>query len=330
MPRARALLGGVKLPPQARIFVARHTEAVGAALVERLRRRGYTNVLTAGPQQLDLRDKAALAAFFERELPDYVLFSSTKVDGGLLDAMCPAQWLHDNLSVAMNLIHVSYLYEVEKLLHVGHNQVPFELSPAFSETAALWSELIEEMDRSCAVVRIAATELCDSYRAQYGCDFVSAVSVGPYGPGINFDSERRYVIPAVLRDMLRAKALNLPSLTLSGAGETRCELFYIEDLADACLSLLQSHSVPGAVRLEPGESPTLRELAYTVKGVVGFAGRLDFVQPARPHVPGAPLDVRASRNKVWPACVPLEQGVQSTLDWLLGAAGPDRKTTVHD
>ena len=316
-------------PPHAKIFVARHTEAVGAALVSRLQRRGYTNVLTADPQRLDLRDKAALSAFFERELPDYVLFSTAKVDGGLLDAMYPAERLHDNLSVAMNLIHTSYLYEVEKLLHIGHSQVPFELAPP-ATGAGLWSDLLEEMDRACAVVRIAATELCDSYRAQYGCDFVSAVSAGPYGPGINFDSERRYVIPSVLRDMLRAKELGLSGLTLLGAGTTRCELFYIEDLADACLALLQGDSEPGAVRLEPAESPTLRELAHVIKGVVGFAGQLDFAFTAEPCASRTLLDVQPNRNEVWQTHTPLQEGIQSTLDWFLGNAGPTSKSIIFD
>ncbi len=315
-------------PRHAKIFVARHTEPVGAALLKRLEGRGYTNVLTAPPQDLDLRDKVALAVFFERELPDYVLFSTAKMDGGLLDAMYPAQWLHDNLSVAMNLIHASYLYEVEKLLYVGHGQVPFELLPDTSEMASLWSDLVGEMDRACDVVRIAATELCDSYRIQYGCDFVSAVFAGPYGPGIHFDSERRHVIPSVLRDMLRAKELNLPGLTVPGAEGTRCQLFYIEDLADACLSLLYSHSGPGAVRLEPAESPTLCELAQTIKGLVGFAGQLDFTLAAQPHQHPVGLDAQVSKREIWQARTSLEDGLRSTLNWLLAATVPPLKSTA--
>ena len=311
----------MKLPLDAKIYVTGHQELIGAALLRKLEGLGYRNVVTRTGTELDLRDQEAVNAFFEQELPDYVFLAATRLGSLLGDALSPAQSLYDNLLIAANVIHASYLYEVEKLLNVGCNYACLELCPTPLQDEALLSGLLEETNRSYAVARIAAIELCDSYRAQYGCDFVSVLSANLYGPGDAFHLPSvqvpcGQVIPALLRELLSAKEANRPAARIGGGAAARYEFLYVDDLADACLFLIEHFSEPGPINVGPGEDVTLQELSAVLKAVVGYGGELAF-EAGRLGGASNPSKIAKIQGAGWKAKTPLRDGVRSTLDWYL-------------
>jgi len=303
------------LAPDTKIFVAEAGGFVGQAIVRRLGELGYHNVARA-EGGLDLREKDQVNAFFERELPDYVFVPSVRVGGSVTDSMYPAQWLRDNLMVMTNVIHASYLYDVEKLLCLDCSSTYADLGALPLDVSYLQAELLEETQRVCTVVSHTTAELCDSYRRQYGCDFVSAVFSSLYGPSAGQDLQRSNVVFALLRDLLHARELGAPSVRWPGGTWSR-DLLYVGDMADACLFLAQQPAGAGAVHVGSGALTSLHDLADAVKAAVGYTGSFE-VDPRVPHLPARGAfggDMLHARG--WSAATSLRAGLDETYHWYL-------------
>jgi GDP-L-fucose synthase len=305
------------LNPQTRIYVAGHRGMVGGALVQRLRAAGYTELLTATHAQLDLRDQAAVNAFFERERPEVVLLAAARVGGILANSTRPAEFLYDNLMIGSNVIHAAHQVGVRKLLNLGSSCIYPKLAPQPLKEEYLLTGPLEETNRAYAVAKIAAIELCDHYRTQYGADFISAMPTNLYGPGDNFDLNSSHVMPALMRKMVEAKEQGHSSVEVWGSGTPLREFLHVDDLADACLHLLQHVSRPGPINVGTGTDLSIRALAELIAQLVGFTGELVFDASKPDGTPRKLMDVSLLRSLGWEARIPLRQGVQQTLDWFL-------------
>ncbi|WP_019587343.1 GDP-L-fucose synthase family protein [Deinococcus apachensis] len=302
-----------------KIYVAGHRGMVGSAVVRRLQAEGYTNLVTRGSRELDLRNQAAVNDFFAGERPDIVVLAAARVGGILANSTYPAQFLYDNLTIAANVIHAAHENGVSKLLNLGSSCIYPRMAPQPLQETALLTGPLEETNRAYAVAKIAAIELCDHYRTQYGDDFISAMPTNLYGPGDNFDLQGSHVLPALMRKMVDARELGAPQVEVWGSGRPMREFLYADDLADACLFLLQHVSVPGPINVGTGEDLSIRELAELIREVVGYEGELVF-DPSKPDgTPRKLLDVSRLAALGWTARTGLREGIEKTLAWYIQA-----------
>jgi GDP-L-fucose synthase len=319
-PAAPARGGGVAnggVPCDARVYVAGHRGLVGGAVLRKLENDGFCNLLTRTSRELDLRDQTAVQEFFERARPEYVILAGAKVGGILANSTRPAEFLYDNLLIASNVIHASYRYGVKKLLNLGSSCIYPRLAPQPLKEEYLLTGPLEETNRTYAVAKIAAIELCDSYRKQYGCDFVSAMPTNLYGPGDNFDLQSSHVLPALLRKMHEAKECGEASVTAWGTGTPRREFLYVDDLADASLFILENVSRPGPMNVGVGKDITIRELAELIKDVVGYRGQIEFDTTKPDGTPRKLMDVSRLSNLGWTPRTGLREGIQKTYNWYI-------------
>lgn len=307
----------MSLPSDAKIFVAEHRGFVGQSIVRKLQRLGYHNITTREARELDLREKDQVHAFFEKELPDYVFVSSVKVEGPVRDAIYPAQWLHDNLLVMANTIHAAYLYDVEKLVCIDCSSTYADLGALPRTMSYLQAELIEETQRVCTVVSQTTTELCDSYRRQYGCDFVSAVFSSLYGPPLGGSGQRSSVVLALLHDMQRAKETGQAAVRWPSDDRWCRDLLYADDMADACLFLAGQVSEAGAIHVGGGHTWSLVDLAEAVKAVMGYEGRFEIDPGAARLPPRGAFAGDMLHARGWSATTPLHVGIRQTYRWYL-------------
>jgi GDP-L-fucose synthase len=305
------------LPPDAPVFVAGHRGMVGGAVLRLLRARGHERLLVRTRAELDLRDAAAVDAFFAREKPAYVVLAAAKVGGILANATYPADFLTENLAIAHSVIGAAHRHGVVKLLNLGSSCIYPRLAPQPIREESLLTGPLEETNRAYAVAKIVAIELCDQYRAQHGDDFISAMPTNLYGPGDNFDLEKSHVIPALLRKFDDAKRAAAPSVTLWGTGQPRREFLHVNDLAEACLLLLESFSGPGPINVGTGEDLPIAELAAMVADVVGFRGRVEWDASKPDGTPRKLLDVGRLRALGFRPQVGLREGLESTYAWYL-------------
>jgi GDP-L-fucose synthase len=316
------------LPKDARIFVAGHNGMVGSALVRRLAADGFTTLLTRGSRELDLRDQSQVNAFFAAEKPEYVFLAAAKVGGILANATYPADFLFDNLAIAQNVIHAAFRTGVKKLLNLGSSCIYPRLAPQPIREDALLTGPLEPTNRAYAVAKIAAIELCDSYRTQHGCDFISAMPTNLYGPGDNFDLQKAHVMPALMRKMVEAKEAKLPSVEIWGTGAPLREFLYVEDLAEAALFLMEHFSAPGPINVGTGVDLTIKALAELIREVVGYPGALSWNSSKPDGTPRKLLDVSKLTALGWSAKVPLREGLERTLRWYLATPREARRTDV--
>jgi GDP-L-fucose synthase len=305
----------------AKIYVAGHSGLVGSAIVRKLYASGCDNIITRlitrPSSALDLRDQGAVTGFFARERPDYVILAAAKVGGILANSSYPAEFIYDNLMIATNVIHASHTHGVKKLLNLGSSCIYPKLAPQPLKEDYLLSGPLEPTNRAYAVAKIAAVELCDHYRSQYGCDFISAMPTNLYGPGDNFDLLSSHVLPALMRKMHEAKRAKSPTVEIWGSGKPMREFMYIEDMADACLFLMRSFSEPGPINVGTGKDLSIRDLALLIKDVVGYGGDLVFDSSKPDGTPRKLLDVSRLREAGWSAKVDLQEGVGRTYEWFL-------------
>jgi GDP-L-fucose synthase len=301
----------------ARLFVAGHRGLVGGAVLAKLRGEGFTNLITRTSSELDLRNQALVGEFFEREQPEYVVLAAAKVGGILANSTYPAEFLYDNLTIAVNVINASYQHGVRKLLNLGSSCIYPRLAPQPLREEYLLTGPLEETNRAYAVAKIAAIELCDSYRKQYGRDFVSAMPTNLYGPGDNFDLESSHVLPALLRKMHEAKVDNRPTVTVWGTGTPRREFLYVDDLADACLFILDNVSESGPINIGVGRDISIRELAELIKDIVGYQGELKFDSSKPDGTPRKLMDVSRLEDLGWAARTGIHEGITRTYSWFL-------------
>ena len=305
------------LRPDTKVYLAGHRGLVGSAILRRLEAEGYRNVVTRTHAELDLTDQAATRAFFEAERPEVVILAAAKVGGIVANRDAPVDFLHRNLDIASNVIASSYAVGVRKLLNLGSSCIYPKHAPQPLREDALLTGPLEPTNRAYAIAKIAAIELCDAYRAQYGADFVSAMPTNLYGPGDHFDLTTSHVLPALLRKAHEAKVAGAASMEVWGSGTPRREFLYVDDLADAALFLLEHVSEPGPINVGTGVDLTIRELAETILDVVGFDGDLTFDRSKPDGTPRKQLDVSKLRDLGWTASTGLREGLERTYAWYL-------------
>jgi GDP-L-fucose synthase len=307
----------------AKVYVAGHRGLVGSAIVRRLEAEGYTNLVTRTSAQLDLRDQAAVQAFFAQERPELVFLAAAKVGGILANSSFPAQFIYDNTMIAMNVINAAHDHGVRKLLNLGSSCIYPRLAEQPLREAALLTGPLEETNRAYAVAKIAAIELCDAYRTQYGDDFVSAMPTNLYGPGDNFDLQGSHVLPALLRKVVEAKERSADAVEIWGSGTPLREFLCVGDLAEACLFIVRNVSMPGPINVGTGQDVTIRELADVIADVVGYQGSFRYDATKPDGTPRKLMDVSLLASQGWTASTGLRQGIERTLAWYLANRAPD-------
>jgi len=304
----------------ARVYVAGHRGLVGSALVRRLRAEGFDNLLTATRQELDLRDQAAVDAWFAARRPEYVFLVAGTVGGILANSTRPAEFLYDNLMIHGTVVHAAHRHGTRRLLYLGSSCIyPRESEQPIREEALLTGRL-EPTNEWYAIAKIAGIKLCQAYRRQYGSDFISAMPTNLYGPGDNFDLESSHVLPAMIRKFHDAKVEGRSAVTVWGSGTPRREFLHVDDLADACLFLMRRYDAEEHVNVGTGEDLSIRELAELVRDLVapGVGIELDATKPD--GMPRKLLDVSRLHELGWRHRIGLREGIESTYAWYLEAA----------
>ena len=303
------------LPPTARIFVAGHRGLVGSAILRRLRAAGFESVLTASRDQLDLRDQAAVTYWFRANRPEYVFLVAGTVGGILANSTRPAEFLYDNMMIHATVVHAAHQFAVKKLLYLGSSCIyPRDCQQPMTEEQLLTGQL-EATNAPYAIAKIAGIKLCESYRRQYGCDFISAMPTNLYGPHDNFDLTSSHVLPALIRKFHDAKVGGRDEVTIWGTGSARREFLHVDDLADACLFLMQRYDEALHINVGTGEDLSILELAEMVRAVVHPAARLVFDRTKPDGTPRKLLDVSRLHRLGWHHGVQLRDGIDSTYEW---------------
>lgn len=289
--------------------------------MRRLESDGYKNVVTRTSSELDLRDQAAVDTFFATEKPDVVILAAAKVGGILANSTYPADFLYDNLAIASNVIHSAFKYGAQKLLNLGSSCIYPKLAPQPLKEEYLLTGPLEETNRAYAIAKIAAIELCDAYRVQHGADFISAMPTNLYGPHDNFDLQNSHVLPALIRRIHEAKQGSAPHITIWGSGTPKREFLHTDDLADACIFLLQNVSEPGPINVGTGEDLTITELAHLIADVVGYRGGFEYDRSKPDGTPRKLMDVTKLAGLGWKSRIGLREGVEQTYEWFLENMG---------
>jgi GDP-L-fucose synthase len=305
------------MPSDARVFVAGHRGLVGSAVLRRLEAAGYRNVLTATREQLDLRDQSAVNHWFQANRPEYVFLVAGTVGGIMANSTRPAEFLYDNMMIHATVVHASYLYDVTKLLYLGSSCIyPRHATQPIAESELLAGPL-EPTNEPYAVAKIAGIKLCQSYRRQYGCNFISAMPTNLYGPNDNFDLESSHVLPALMAKFHHARLAGEPSVEIWGSGTAFREFLHVDDLADACLFLMERYEDEVHINVGTGDDLSIRELAETIRDVVYPTADLDFDATKPDGTPRKLLDVSRLRALGWTHTTPLREGIEATYRWYL-------------
>ncbi|RJR43437.1 MAG: GDP-L-fucose synthase [Deltaproteobacteria bacterium] len=301
----------------AKIYVAGHLGLVGGAIWRQLKARGFKNLIGRSLKDMDLRDQQAVAGFFRQEQPEYVFLAAARVGGIRANSTFPAEFIYDNLMIQANIIHQAYLNQVKKLLFLGSSCIyPKFCSQPMKEEYLLEGKL-EPTNEPYAVAKIAGIKMCQSYNRQYEANFISVMPTNLYGPGDNFDLLDSHVIPALIRRFHQAKVGGAAEVTIWGTGSPRREFLYVDDLAEACVFLMEHYNDLEIINIGTGEDLTIGELAQSVARTVGFEGRLVY-DPSYPDgTPRKLLDVSRLAAIGWLARVPLTDGLRRTYEWFL-------------
>jgi len=307
----------VHLSKSDKIFVAGHRGMVGSALVRRLEAEGFANVLKRDRSQLDLTDESAVAKFFADEPPDVVVVAAAKVGGIKANNEYPVEFLLENLRIQNNIIRSAFEAGVRKLLFLGSSCIYPKFAPQPIPETALLTGPLEPTNEAYAIAKIAGIKLCQAYAREYGATFISVMPTNLYGPNDSFDLETSHVLPALLRKAHDAKTRNENKLIVWGTGKPRREFLHVDDLASACLLLLEKYDSPEIVNIGCGEDITVRELAELICDVVGFNGELVWDATKPDGTPRKLLDITKIRALSWQPTIPLRQGIAQTYEWFL-------------
>lgn len=302
---------------KSRIFIAGHGGLVGSALVRRLTSEGFTNLLTATREQLELRDQAAVNYWFRANRPDYVIHAAGTVGGILANSTRPAEFIYDNMMMHATVVHAAHLHPVKKLLYLGSSCIyPRECTQPIDESSLLTGPL-EPTNESYAVAKIAGIKLCQAYRRQYGCNFISAMPTNLYGPNDNFDLTSSHVLPALIRRFHEAKLAGAPEVVVWGSGRPRREFLHVDDLADACLFLMRHYDADVHVNVGSGVDVTIGDLADRVRAVVYPEVPVRFDTSKPDGMPRKLLNVDCLHQLGWRHRIGLDEGIASTYGWFL-------------
>lgn len=305
--------------PESKVYVAGHRGLVGSAILRRLRGEGCENLVTRTHSELDLTDARAVNAFFEAEKPEYVFLAAAKVGGILANDSYPADFLWENLAIELNVIDASHRHGVEKLLFLGSSCIYPKFAPQPMKEEYLLTGELEPTNEPYAVAKIAGIKLCQAYDVQHGADFISVMPTNLYGPGDNFDLHTSHVLPALIRKFHEAKESGEPAVTVWGTGTPRREFLHADDLADACVYLMNEYSGSEPINVGVGEDISIKELAELVREVVGYAGEIVHDTTKPDGTPRKLLDVSKLHGLGWRAKVPLSEGIERTYAWFLGS-----------
>lgn len=297
-----------------KIYVAGHRGMVGSSIVRKLEKEGYTNITTKTSKELDLRNQQAVADFFATEKPDYVILAAAKVGGIHANNTFRADFIYENLMIEANVIHQSYVNKVQKLLFLGSSCIYPKFAPQPMREDALLTGVLEQTNEPYAIAKIAGIKLCESYRLQYGCDFISAMPTNLYGPNDNYDLNNSHVLPALIRKFHTAKKEGKDSVEIWGTGTPKREFLHVNDLADACYYLLQNYSGIELVNVGCGNDLSIGELAMIVKEVVGYEGKLHFDKTKPDGTPRKLMDVSKLSALGWSAKIGLKEGITGVYE----------------
>lgn len=294
----------------AKIYVAGHRGMVGSAIYRKLVKEGYSNLITRTSAELDLRDQQAVADFFSLEKPDYVFLAAAKVGGIIANNTYRADFLYENLAIQNNVIHQAYANGVTKLMFLGSSCIYPKLAPQPLKEEYLLTGLLEETNEPYAIAKIAGIKMCDAYRDQYNCNFISVMPTNLYGYNDNYHPQNSHVLPALIRKFHEAKINNTPEVVIWGSGSPMREFLFADDLADACYFLMESYNEPNLINIGTGEDLTIKDLALLLKKVIGFEGELTFDSTKPDGTPRKLMDVSKLHQLGWKHQIELEEGVK--------------------
>ncbi|WP_442589238.1 GDP-L-fucose synthase [Pedobacter sp. AW31-3R] len=297
-----------------KIYVAGHNGMVGSAIVRKLKQEGFTQIITRNSKELDLRNQRDVEDFFAAEKPDYVFLAAAKVGGILANNIYRGEFLYENLMIQNNVIHSSYLNDVKKLMFLGSSCIYPKLAPQPLKEDYLLTGELEPTNEPYAMAKIAGIKMCDAYRTQYGCNYISVMPTNLYGPNDNYDLNNSHVLPAMIRKVITAKNTNAPSVTIWGTGTPKREFLYVDDLADACFYLMENYNEEGLVNIGVGEDISIIDLAELVVKIVGYEGEIikDLSKPD--GTPRKLMDVSKLHSKGWKAKISLEDGIEKVYN----------------
>ena len=292
-----------------KIYIAGHRGMVGSAIQRKLQEKGFYNFILRTSKELDLRNQQAVSAFFQTEKPEYVFLAAAKVGGIIANNTYRADFLYENLAIQNNVIHSAYEAKVEKMMFLGSSCIYPKLAPQPLKEEYLLSGFLEETNEPYAIAKIAGIKLCEAYRKQYGCDFISVMPTNLYGPNDNYDLQNSHVLPAMIRKFHEAKTNGNHSVTLWGTGSPMREFLHADDLAEACVYLMENYSEPEFINVGTGKDVTIKELAETVSNIVAFEGDLMWDTTKPDGTPRKLMDVSKLHAQGWKHTIELPEGI---------------------
>lgn len=304
----------------AKIYIAGHRGMAGSAIMRNLKKRGYNNFVTRTSAELDLKNQQAVAAFFELEKPDYVFLAAAKVGGIHANNTYRADFLYENLMIQSNVIHQAYLNKVKKLMFLGSSCIYPKMAAQPLKEEYLLTGLLEPTNEPYAIAKIAGIKMCDAYRTQYGCNFVSVMPTNLYGPNDNYDLNNSHVLPALIRKFHTAKENNSPTVEVWGSGSPLREFLHVDDMADACIYLMLNYNADGLVNIGCGEDISIKNLALLVKKVTGYNGELKFDATKPDGTPRKLMDVSKLHGLGWKHTIQLEDGIKAVYQDVIANA----------
>ncbi|MHA8080470.1 GDP-L-fucose synthase [Aquirufa regiilacus] len=295
---------------EAKIYVAGHRGMVGSAIVRQLKLNGFQHIVVRTSKELDLRNQQAVLDFFQQEKPEYVFLAAAKVGGIIANNTYRADFLYENLAIQNHVIHAAYLNQVTKLMFLGSSCIYPKMAPQPLKESYLLTGVLEPTNEPYAIAKIAGIKMCEAYRAQYGCDFISVMPTNLYGPNDNYDLQNSHVLPAMIRKFHEAKERGDQAMELWGTGSPMREFLYADDLAEACLFLMENYSDEELVNIGTGVDVTIKELAETVKQIVGFEGEIRWDVSKPDGTPRKLMDVSKLHQLGWKHHIELKDGIQ--------------------
>jgi GDP-L-fucose synthase len=295
---------------EAKIYIAGHRGMVGSAIQRRLTALGYEKIITMSSEELDLRIQERVNEFFEAELPDYVFLAAAKVGGILANNTYRADFIYENIMIQSNVIHSAYVTGVKKLMFLGSSCIYPKMAPQPLKEEYLLTGLLEPTNEPYAIAKIAGIKMCDAYRSQYGCDFISVMPTNLYGPNDNYDLQNAHVLPSLVRKFHEAKLNNASEVNIWGSGTPKREFLHADDLADACIYLMNNYSDAGLINIGTGEDISISDLAGLIQKVVGYEGSIVYDSTKPDGTPRKLMDVSKLTGLGWTSSISLEKGLE--------------------
>jgi len=304
----------INMELNSKIYIAGHRGMVGSAIMRNLQNKGYNNIVTRTSKELDLRNQQAVADFFESEKPEYVFLAAAKVGGIQANNIYRADFIYENLMIQNNVIHSSYVNSVKKLMFLGSSCIYPKMAPQPLKEEYLLTGLLEETNEPYAIAKIAGIKMCESYKRQYGCNFISVMPTNMYGPNDNYNLNNSHVLPALIRKFHDAKESNLPSVEMWGTGKPMREFLHADDLGDACVFLMNTYDGEQFVNIGSGTDLTIKDLALLIKDIVGFKGEIIHDLSKPDGTPRKLMDVSYLHSLGWKHKIELPEGIKQVYD----------------